>query len=144
MGLVFLPMNVVTFATLPSRFRTDGAAMMNLSRNTGGSIGIALASTMLAHNLQVSHADLAAHLTPYNLPVDPTLLGTYGELGEGVLRMVDGLVQRQATMIALLDDFHMFFLVSIFALPLAFFVRPQRRHGPGGRNDDEPLHVGME
>ena len=47
-------------------------------------------------------------------------------------------------MIALLDDFHMFFLVSIFALPLAFFVRPQRRHGPGGRNDDEPLHVGME
>ena len=144
MGLVFLPMNVVTFATLPSRFRTDGAAMMNLSRNTGGSIGIALASTMLAHNLQVSHADLAEHLTPYNLPVDPTLLGTYGELGEGVLRMVDGLVQRQATMIALLDDFHMFFLVSIFALPLAFFVRPQRRHGPGGRNADEPLHVGME
>jgi MFS transporter, DHA2 family, multidrug resistance protein len=137
-------MTVVTFATLPSRFRTDGAAMMNLSRNTGGSIGIALASVMLARNFQVSHADLAAHLTPYNLPVDPTLLGTYGEVGEGVLRMADGLVQRQAMMIALLDDFHMMFLLSIFALPLAFFARTRKSKAEGSANGEEPLHVGVE
>ena len=138
-GFIFLPVSMLTFATLPSHFRTDGASLTNLSRNVGGSIGIALASAVLARNVQVSHSDLAAHVTPYNLPLDPSLLNGYGDAGEGVMRMADGLITRQASMIAFLDVYHMMLIVSLCALPIAFFVRERRPAGGG-----EAVHLAMD
>ncbi|MFX6957382.1 hypothetical protein ABTH75_18665, partial [Acinetobacter baumannii] len=84
----------------------------------------------LARNLQTSHADLAAHITPYNLPVDPSLLSGFGSFGQDVMAMADGLITRQATMIAFLDVYQMMFLVSLALLPLVLFAtrgsRPAR------------------
>lgn len=130
-GLIFLPIATLAFVTLPVELRTDGAALNNLARNMGGSIGVALASVMLARNLQTSHSDLTAHVTPYNLPLDPSLLGGYGDTGEGILWMADGMITRQASMIAFLDVFHMMFILSLFVLPITLIVRAQqRREGP--------------
>ena len=138
-GLIFLPIATLTFATLPGDMRTDGAGLTNLARNTGGSIGVTLASVMLARNLQTSHSDLAAHVTPYNLPIDPSLLGGYGDTGEGILRMADGLITRQASMIAFLDVFHMMFILSLLVLPITLFVRGRQQ-----RDDADTVQVVLE
>src|SRR3546814_5939233 len=71
LGLVFVPLNVMSFATLPSEYRTDGAGLLSLSRNIGASLGISVVSFLLARNIQISHADLAGHITAFNLPTDP-------------------------------------------------------------------------
>jgi len=130
MGFIFVPLSVVAFATVPPAYRPDATGLYNLFRNTGGSVGIAVATAVLARNSQVSHADLAAHVTPYNLAVDPTLLTAAGNAGEGVMEIVNGVVTAQAAMIAYLDDFHMMMLASIAALPLLLLLR----RNPGGRD----------
>ena len=44
-GMMFLPLSLITFETLPAPLRTDGSAIFHLLRNIGSSIGISLAVT---------------------------------------------------------------------------------------------------
>jgi DHA2 family multidrug resistance protein len=55
-GLVFTPVTVVAFATLPPELRTDGTAFFNLARNVGGAIGISVTSLLLVRDTQVARA----------------------------------------------------------------------------------------
>jgi DHA2 family multidrug resistance protein len=45
-GMMFLPLSLITFETLPVALRTDGSALFHLLRNIGSSIGISLAITL--------------------------------------------------------------------------------------------------
>src|SRR5690606_36356401 len=42
LGLLFVPLSTLTFATLDPKDRTDGAALWSLTRNIGSSIGISI------------------------------------------------------------------------------------------------------
>jgi DHA2 family multidrug resistance protein len=137
LGFIFVPLNVLAFGTLPPQYRTDGASLFNLARNTGSSVGIAVVTVMLARNIQISHADLAAHVTPYNLALDPTLLRVAGSIGQGAMAAVDGMVSQQAAMIAYLDDFRLMMFATLAALPLLLLIRRARRGG-------DAVHVAME
>lgn len=123
LGFIFVPLTVLAYATVEPRYRADATGLYTLFRNTGGSVGIAIATAVFARNSQISHADLAAHVTPYNLPVDPTLLTAAGNAGEATMEVVNGVVSGQAAMIAYIDDFHMMMLAGIAALPLVLFLR---------------------
>src|SRR6185503_16878405 len=46
MGFVFVPMNLVAFATLAPQYRTDGTGLTNLMRNIGSAIGVSLTTTV--------------------------------------------------------------------------------------------------
>src|ERR1700761_1285162 len=48
LGFVFLPLQVLAFATLPPQCRTDGASLFSLFRNIGAAIGVSVTSAMLA------------------------------------------------------------------------------------------------
>jgi DHA2 family multidrug resistance protein len=131
-GLVFVPLQVLAFGTLPPASRTEGAAVLNLTRNIGSSIGIAVVTALLARNIQVSHADLAQHVSPDNLPVDPTQLARFGQYGSAALQMVDGMVNQQAAMIAYLDDFYLMTIACALCIPAAFLLRkPKAKPGSG-------------
>ena len=72
---MFVTVQSLAFATLSPRLRTNGASLLNLSRNIGGSIGISLVATLLARNIQVAHADLAQNVTREVIPLgDPSLV----------------------------------------------------------------------
>ena len=66
LGLVFPPLTTLTFATLPPRLRTEGAAINALMRNLGASVGIAVLVSLLARNTQENRAELVGQLTPYS------------------------------------------------------------------------------
>lgn len=70
LGLVFVPLSTVAFATLEARYRTDATALFSLVRNIGSSIGISIVSAMLVRNVQINHAELSAFVNPF----DPNLL----------------------------------------------------------------------
>ncbi|WP_324827164.1 DHA2 family efflux MFS transporter permease subunit [Qipengyuania zhejiangensis] len=125
MGLVFIPLNVSAFATLPPRLRTDGSSLLNLFRSLGASAGISLTTVMLARNIQTSHADIASNITGASLAnsVDVSTIDRYQNLGEAALRMIDAEVNRQAAMIAYVDDFRMMMWMTLAAVPLAFIMR---------------------
>jgi DHA2 family multidrug resistance protein len=130
-GLVFVPLQVLAFGTLPPTSRTEGAAVLNLTRNIGSSIGIAVVVALLARNTQVSHADLVQHVTPDNLPIDPAELSRYGDYGGAAFGMVDGIVNQQAAMIAYLDDFWLMTIACGLAIPAAFLLRKPKPRTPG-------------
>jgi DHA2 family multidrug resistance protein len=125
LGLVFMPMNMIAFSSLPAIYRTEGGTLMTLARNLGGSFGISVIITMLSRNIQVSHADIAANVTANSLPnVDVgATAATLGTLGGGVMMMIDGEVNRQAAMISYLDNFYAMFWLVLCFVPLVFMVK---------------------
>jgi DHA2 family multidrug resistance protein len=122
LGLVFVPLSTIAFATLDARFRTDATSLFSLVRNIGSSIGISIVTVMLTRNTQINHAELSASVTPF----DPALIAASPGAAAGdpmALSQIDGLVNLQALMISYIDDFKLMMLVTLCAIPLAFLLR---------------------
>jgi len=131
LGCIFVPLNTLAFGTLDPRYRTTGAALLNLSRNVGGSIGISVVTVLLARNAQISHSDLAAHITPYSIPQFLTnVVNAAPGVTDMAVAMVDAEVNRQALMIAYIDDFRLMMIISLCSIPLILLLR--RARGAGG------------
>jgi MFS transporter, DHA2 family, multidrug resistance protein len=125
MGFVFIPMNALAFATLAPNLRTDGSSLLYLLRSLGGSMGISVMTTALARNIQVSHEDLAGHVTAYSMSsVDPSSADRLGTAGEAALRILDGEITRQAAMIAYLDDFTLMMFAVLICIPFVMLLKP--------------------
>ncbi|MEO6218239.1 MAG: DHA2 family efflux MFS transporter permease subunit [Sphingomonas sp.] len=127
MGLVFMPLNSLAFATLEHNYRTDGASLLNLMRSIGQSAGISLVTVLLARNIQTAHADLAQHVTATTIPtLDLGALDRYGALSDSVFGIADAMINKQAAMIAYIDDFYLMAWISIAVLPLVLLLRKPR------------------
>jgi DHA2 family multidrug resistance protein len=137
LGFIFVPLQALAFASLPASYRTTGASLLNLARNIGGSVGISVVTFLLARNVQVSHADMAQHITPAVLPgmMPPggggDTMAMLGAAGRAALQMVDGEINRQALMIAYIDDFRLMMWVCLGAMPLVWLLRPAKRQAGG-------------
>ena len=118
-GLSYVPLSTIAFSTLPSALRNEGTAFFNLLRNIGSAIGISVVQTLLTRNTQSMHATLAEHITPYTLP--QIIHGT------GDLQALNGMITRQAAMIAYNDDFKLMMFVTLAVIPLLLFMRPPAR-----------------
>jgi DHA2 family multidrug resistance protein len=123
LGFVFVPLNTVAFATLPSALRTEGAALWTLIRNIGSSVGISIVIAQLTNMVTTFHSQLVEHVTPFSdalkLP-DAAALST-GTLGG--LAQLDGIVTQQAAIIAYSNDFLLMMFVSLSAFPLLALIR---------------------
>ncbi|MCL6678297.1 DHA2 family efflux MFS transporter permease subunit [Sphingomonas sp. RG327] len=134
LGLIFVPLQTLAFATLPARDRTTGAALLNLARNVGGSVGISVVSFQLARMAQVAHADMASHITDSKIPtLDPNVLQTFGNQAVSVTAFINAEITRQALFIAYLDDFKLMMWISFLVLPLLLLMRNSKKA------DDTPL-----
>jgi len=124
MGLVFMPLNSLAFATLDQRYRTDGSSLLNLMRSIGQSAGISMVTVFLARNIQTSHADLAQHITEKSLPgINTGQLDQYGVGSDAVFGAVDAMINKQAAMIAYIDDFYLMAWISVIVLPLVLLLK---------------------
>lgn len=123
LGLVFPPLTTLTFATLPPRLRTEGAAINALMRNLGASIGIAVLVSLLARNTQVNRAELVGQLTPYSAgwPFGRVMPGPDSQM----LAVWDAEINRQAAMIGYLNDFRVMTICTLVVIPLLFLMRKQ-------------------
>lgn len=131
LGFIFVPLQSLAFGTLAPHYRTTAASLLNLSRNLGGSVGISLVTSLLARNIQVSHADLASNVTPATMPpAEPSLLSTLGASGDTALAVLNAEINRQAAMIAYIDDFHIMMLITLASLPLLLLLKKARGGAP--------------
>ena len=160
LGLVFPPLTTLAFATVPARIRTEGAAINALMRNLGASIGVAVLVALLDRNTQINRSVLAEHLTPFNplwrfgttpiengLPVDRSKIIThmtpfgggwpYGSVPiddpSKLIGMWSEELNRQASMIAYLNDFRVLAVAAVVFIPLLFFMRRQAQYARPSR-----------
>jgi DHA2 family multidrug resistance protein len=127
LGFIFPPLSVLTFATLPPALRTEAAGIFNLSRNAGSSVGVSVVMAVFAANLQIVHAGIAEHVTPFNpylrAPYLPRLWDMHSAAG---LAALDAEINRQAAMVAYINDFKLMMIATLVALPLVLLMRHAR------------------
>ena len=101
-GIVYVPMAALTFATLPPAMRNEGTALFNLMRNVGSSIGISVVQALFVRNTQIVHASLAAHMHAVQALAHHSVgVSRHARRSLRSIRRS----RAQAAMIAYLDDF---------------------------------------
>lgn len=141
LGLIFVPLQTLAFETLATRMRTTAAALLNLSRNIGGSIGISVVSTQLVRMTQVAHADLARNITEQTIPtLNSPALQAIAPQGAVALAFINGEITRQALFIAYLDDFKLMMIITFAVLPLLLLMK----RGNHGRRRGALAHAAMD
>ncbi len=128
-GLVFNPMSVMAYTTLSPALRGEGTAMQSLARNIGAAIGISVTSTTLTRGIQVTHADIAAGITPFGRSLQngdfaSRALDPFSRHGAA---MLDAMVNHQAQIIAYNNDFRFMMATIVPPLVLLFFMRRHSR-----------------
>lgn len=127
LAFVFVPVNTLAYAYIDRRHRNAAAGIINLARNSGASLGIALASSMVTRQSQVHQATLTNHISA----TDPETVGTIAALTErfaasfgdpvraslAAHEVVYEMVQQQARALAFVDIFR-------WAGPLMLIVVP--------------------
>jgi DHA2 family multidrug resistance protein len=123
-GFLSIPINLLTFATLPATIRTEGTSVYSLMRNLGSALGISITGALLETNTQVNHALIAADVNPFNRALETggaaRLWNTATVRG---LDLLNAEVTRQAQIISYLNDFKLMFVLAIMVLPLVALSR---------------------
>ncbi|HEY7548394.1 MAG TPA: DHA2 family efflux MFS transporter permease subunit [Hyphomicrobiaceae bacterium] len=131
LGFVFIPLQVVAYATLAPDLRGDATALFSLVRNVGSAVGISISSFLLAQGTQVMHARIAEGITPFNRSLQTGaaffIWNTATGPGKAALNAE---VTRQASIIAYANDFKFMLFVTLAAAPLLLLLRRSSRAAP--------------
>jgi len=139
MGLVFIPLQVVAFATLPGQFRTDGASLFALMRNVGSAIGISVATWLLSVSSATMYSQLGENVTAFNQAYHIGAAGLFYNPNIPMgLAGISGEIARQAEIVAYANDFMFLFWVSI---PAAFALLLMRKSKPHVPTPEEAAHA---
>jgi MFS transporter, DHA2 family, multidrug resistance protein len=138
-GMIFVPLSLMTMGRLRNEQMGNAAGLYTLMRNLGGSVGIAIATTLLARSAQAHQAVLASHLTPYDPAYEQArqslqrYLTTHTDpvtASRQALGLLYNLLVQQATLLAFLDVFRAISLLALVCVPTAFlFARVRGRTG---------------
>jgi DHA2 family multidrug resistance protein len=128
LGFLFIPLQMLAFATLPVMLRTDGAGLFSLFRNIGAAIGVSVTSAMLARNSQQLHAEIGSYVNPFNRALQTGAVHQHMNPAthHGAM-MLDRIINQQAQIIAYVDDYKMMIFTTLPALLLLFLMRRPRQ-----------------
>lgn len=124
-GMIILPVSVLSLGSLPSQLRDQAAALFQLVRNLGSSIGIALAVTVMAETSDANLVDLYSFFTIFNSDAINSasgLLATDNPQGLFLLKME---LIRQSRMIGFQNAFIVLIATSLIAIPFILSFRSQ-------------------
>jgi DHA2 family multidrug resistance protein len=138
MGLSFIPLTTLTLSHIPREKMGQATSMYNLLRNMGGSVGIAVVTTLLARRSQFHQARLVDHLSVFDPAYSmakfkaAAALVAQGVPGAGADGLIYGQLLRQSRMLAFNDVFYVSSLMMLSVLVLVFFMQraPARAAGP--------------
>jgi MFS transporter, DHA2 family, multidrug resistance protein len=117
---LFIPISAASYVGLPANKNNEAAAISNLMRNLGGSIGVAFAAIWLQYRTQFHHARLAEHVTDATVPHGQALL----QLGQTI--------QTQASFMAYIDVYYMLALIAFCVWPITLLLKSPKKGAPIG------------
>ena len=129
-GLMWIPLSVAAFATLPKALVPDGTGIFHLMRNMGSSIFISVSIALVLRETRIAHAGLATNISPFNETLRlPGATETWPLADIGSLAAISREIGRQATMIGYIDAFVLFTVTATAAMPFILLVRRSRENG---------------
>jgi len=134
-GLAFLFVSITTiaYAGIPQTKNNQVSSIVSLARNLGGSVGIAMVTTLLARRSQAHQHQLIFHLSGYDRPVQDALNGMTAMFQQrgfdpaGALQQsyghLYGLVQMQAAALAYIDAIVVMGSAALCMIPLVLLLK---------------------
>jgi MFS transporter, DHA2 family, multidrug resistance protein len=140
MGFLFVPIQTLCYEGVPPEKNNNVSGMTNLSRNLGGSLGIAGISIILSNRSQYHQNVLSSHTSQF----DPTFQERVAGLTQMFVQrgydavhatqmayqMLYGQLQREAALLGYLDAIFVFACVCIVMAPAAFLMKKASKRGP--------------
>jgi DHA2 family multidrug resistance protein len=108
---LFIPISAAAYIGVPPEKNNEASAIINLTRNLGGSVGVSFTTTLLQWRTQFHHARLAEHVTPYD------------DLHGRSLAEMAHLIQTQASIMSYLDIFWLLGIVALVVWPIVLFLK---------------------
>jgi DHA2 family multidrug resistance protein len=99
LGLIFVPLTGATMAELKDSELPQGTGMFNLTRQLGGSLGIAIMATLLTRFMVVEKSLLAEHV----VAGDPQVVARLAGMAKGLIARGVDPAQAQRAALAILD-----------------------------------------
>lgn len=133
LGMIFVPLTLASLLGLQGRDLAYGSGLFNLSRQLGGSAGIAFLSTLLDHRIALHRAALVEHVSVYSVATQIRMHAVEaGFLAKGfpaavahkqAAAVLDGIVQAQSSILAFGDAFGTIGLCFLLAIPLLLLFK---------------------
>jgi DHA2 family multidrug resistance protein len=140
LGFLFTPINNVAYANLKPSEAQQAAGLINLSRQLGGSFGIAILTTYLDHQISVHRADLIANTFAANPAFAQRQAAAAAGLmaqgfnsfqaHQGAVALMDQVVMRQAMILAYNDSWLLILKSFVVIIPAVLVLRRPRGGGP--------------
>jgi DHA2 family multidrug resistance protein len=131
---LFLPVTTASYDGLPPEKTNQASALINVARNIGGSMGVALAQTLLAQRQQFHQNRLIEHAAPSDLGYQQTIdaMTRYfqaqgsnaSDAASQAIAWVGRTLQQQVDLLAYIDVFWMLAIVAALMIPTAAVLRP--------------------
>ena len=144
LAFLFVPINTLVYVGVPQEKNNQVSGIVNLSRNVGGDIGIALVTTLIVRRMQFHQNRLVSHLPETSPLVSDRLNGlTQRFIAAGAAPVqaaklasasLYGAVLKQAATLSYLDAIWVFAVVCAAMAPLVFLMKrpPQGGKAPAG------------
>ncbi|HEX7686312.1 MAG TPA: DHA2 family efflux MFS transporter permease subunit [Burkholderiaceae bacterium] len=112
---LFVSLTTAGYVGIPPDRNNEASAIINLSRNLGGSIGVAAATTELAWRVQFHHARIGEQIST---------IGARGHaFAQQGLAATQQAVNTQAQILSYLDIFYIFGIGALCVVPVAFLLK---------------------
>jgi DHA2 family multidrug resistance protein len=138
LAIITVPLTTLAVSSLSPQQIPQGSALNNMMRQLGGSFGIAIVNTYLAHRFAVHRSDLVSNLRADNIMLAERVNGytqylsgkgfTVIEGTKGGIGLLDHTVVQQSGILSYMDAYTLLGVVFFLALPLLLLVK--KRQGP--------------
>lgn len=127
-SFLWVPLTVLTFATLHPRQLGEATAVFHLMRNLGSAIFISVCVIVVIHYGGVNYAVYSENISPFNEAFRyPSVAGSWNIDSIAGLARISAEVTRQASMIGYINAFYLFSVVAISVVPfIVLFKKPAK------------------
>ncbi len=122
-GVIWVPLTLVTFSTVGAANLAEGTAVYHLLRNIGSSFFIAISVAEIVRATGANYGRMVELVNPYNRALAlPWVTGGWDfETVQGLARLSKE-INRQAAMLGYINAFGLYTLCSALAIPLILLV----------------------
>lgn len=132
LGMLFVPISTIAFTGVKGKALSQGSALLNMTRQLGGSFGVALIATFIERRQAFHSQILTSDVTPYSQVTRMrlhALVNGFQSTGSAhgvaqlqAYKVIDLIIRQQSALLSYNDTFLIVGVFFLVCLPLLFFT----------------------
>lgn len=136
LSMLFIPVTTLALSNLKGQGIGQGASFTGITRQLGGSFGIAFITTFMSRKIMTHRSDLLGYINPENIEFQERfhgLLEKFSTSGmapniaqKAAMQAVDGTLMAQASILSYMDVFLLIGIVFLVCVPFVLMIREEK------------------